>query len=407
MSPEQPNKALEASEKLDQIQAKLAEKAQADIEENTPEEETEVAHVLARGLRFRDWALHIALILLSLMLEGAMSLAFLDRMIPIEAAIATHGGVLVIQGLSVWLAYRRGYDMLFLIMLFLFTLGMGPFGPTICLLAFLLFARFSKESKSFAEWFAALFPDEEMDETEALFQRILSGRDDLSDKGGMMTFQDVFIVGTMAQKRLALTKIAQHFRKDFAPALRQALEDENNAIRVQAATVAARIEQGFVVDLVRLTNRYKARPEDPDVLLQLAQQTDNYAYSGILDGERLTEMVELTVFYYQEYLKLIPDDFKTRFVLGRLLLQTGKSEEALQHFWSCILEGGMDQLNVQVWLLQAFFQLGRFEEIHDYVHLYPMPEDKESLPASMRANFDLMEFWKEGMETENLKINTT
>ncbi|MDT8445673.1 MAG: hypothetical protein RRB13_02095 [bacterium] len=361
-------------------------------------------NLLALRLRKRDWALHLGLILPALAVEWIASLSFLDRIISLQNLLWVHGAVVaVILGVFLW-TQKHDYDPIFLLLLLIFTASMGPFGPMIILLSFIVFWRYSKERRSFADWFASLFPEEDLDETEELFQRILSGRDDLSEKGGIMSFQDVFVVGTLAQKRLALTKIAKHFRKDFAPALRMALTDESNAIRVQAATVAARIEQSFVSDLMRLTQQHKKQPTDAEVLLQLARQTDNYSYSGILDGERLEDMIQLTITYYQGYLELRPEDYQTRFILGRILLHHNQAEEAQNAFWACINEGGMDQPSVHVWYLQALFQLRDFWAIHEYMENYQMPVVEPGSMASLAAEFGLLEFWKKGASAKELKL---
>lgn len=357
---------------------------------------------LSSGLRFKDWLIQLGLIFPTIFAEVVLVILMAKGEFSLVGVGALHFGLLGILVAFSWWLHKIGYDIRFVFLLTLLTLGFGPIGPIASLVSFLAFAQYSRTNISFAEWFATLFPEEEDDETEDLLKRILSGQDDLSSKQGMMSFQDIFIRGTVTQKRQALAKISKFFRREFAPALRLALKDESNAIRVQAATVSARIEQDFMSKLMELTEAYHQAPTDKEVILKLARQTDDYAYSGILEGSRETDMFNDAIKYYQAYLDLSPEAYNVKFTLGRMYLQAGESEKARDYMLSCIEDGGMDQPNVILWYLQCLFQLSQYVQIHQALDHYA--DKLETDAKAAQKAIETMRFWKNGIDVADLTV---
>jgi len=369
------------------------------------EEEDPRPKNISESLDLQDWLWHLGLILFALGLETLGVVWFEDQTIPFAGLAGIHGLVISLLCLIVWWLHKVQYDVKFLMFLTLMVIGLGPFGAFCNLVAFLSFSRLILVKHSFAEWFGSLFPEPEDDDVQDLFHRILSGQDDFSQKQSMMSFQDVFVVGTMPQKRLALTKIAKHFRKEFAPALKLALTDESNAIRVQAATVAARIEQGFVARLVELTKAHKEDPQNAPLLLELARQADNYAYSGILVESRYDDMLLLAVDYYKKYVELRPQDYKVQFTLGRMCLQADQPALARDLIYRCLTEGSMDWQNIRLWYVQALFQLGAYQEVHDY--LGQLSKTAASDTRDTEAISQILELWRTGIEPSLLSLRQT
>ena len=60
-------------------------------------------------------------------------------------------------------------------------------------------------------------------------------------------------------------EISRYYKREFAPALMKALHDSNNAIRVQAATVIAKLEQEYMSSFMKLSRQLQADPEDMEV----------------------------------------------------------------------------------------------------------------------------------------------
>ncbi|OGG96301.1 MAG: hypothetical protein A2527_02310 [Candidatus Lambdaproteobacteria bacterium RIFOXYD2_FULL_50_16] len=368
-----------------------------------PEEEEVPLKNLSEGVTFLDWALHLGLCIVIFALEYWVISSLVDDVLSPAICIFIHLLLCALLFGLVRFLYLRTYDIKYLLMISIFTFGMGPFGPVICVMSFVAFRYFIGQRMSFAEWFETMFPDEEHSESEEVFHRIVTGQDDFSRKDGMMSFNEVFIVGTIAEKRNALTKIAKHFRREFAPALRAALEDETNSIRVQAATVTARIEQGYMTDLMRLTKKHDDDPEDADALLALAKQADSYVFSGILDDSRKKDMLVLAVGYYRSYLELRPDDYKIRFTMARLELQAGMWEAARDDFWHCIKEGGMDRPNIRIWHLQTLFQLGQIREMHRILAEYKLPV--EAPDQFNKSSTDIIASWQKGLDPKLLLMD--
>src|SRR5687767_8233166 len=110
----------------------------------------------------------------------------------------------------------------------------GPIGAIGTMLAIVLTVFHRRKESSFEDWYEALFPEAIVDFDAGLMARIRS-----NEKGegqGVAAFADILAFGTVAQKRELITLITKHFEPRFAGALKMALDDSNNATRVQAAS---------------------------------------------------------------------------------------------------------------------------------------------------------------------------
>ena len=77
------------------------------------------------------------------------------------------------------------------------------------------------------------------------YDSIVAGRE-LSGRSAWRSFRDILALGSFEDKQAALAILTRRFTPPLAPALRLALNDPDAAIRVQAATAAARIEDLFL-----------------------------------------------------------------------------------------------------------------------------------------------------------------
>ncbi len=177
------------------------------------------------------------------------------------------------------------------------------------------------------------------------------------------SFSDVMSQGSIQSKQAVIALIATQFNPQFAPALRQALNDAEPAIRVQAATAVARIEADFMQKSIKLNDQYLQDPSDTSTLLALAQHFDRYAFSGLLDPERTMSTRSDALNLYRRYASIFQNDSGVVHEIVRLLVRLGHFQEAIS---AIDTSKASNQLNISLlsWYAEALFKLQRFDELH-------------------------------------------
>lgn len=334
--------------------------------------------------------------------EWVIVIAYLEQLLSLVECVFVHFGVVFV--LIVWMVLLKtiNEDFRLVALILLMTTATGPFGSFISILMLIFYFLFSKSDISFLQWLTAMFPEENIEKSVELYQRLSAGWDDFSDKQRIMTFLDAISLGTIQQKREALSKISRYYRREFAPALMNALHDSNNAIRVQAATVISKFEQEYTSRYMLLSKQHQADPENMSILLKLAQQADAYAYSGILDWEREESFQQIAASKYKAYLDKEAGDIQTQFALGRLYIHLRKPDQALEKLKQFIEPDQKLPLNLVMWLVENLYQLQKYDEIRQLVKQY----EKE---ATSNTNYPLiikntLQFWGRGIPEDKLVI---
>ena len=278
-------------------------------------------------------------------------------------ALAVHAGAVAVLGLWVWSVNRRKRDLRLPYLLVGCAALSGPFGACGTVLCAALFAIFRRKTTSFEAWYAALFPEQKTESARALFQEIVAGgNDDEASARSIASFTDILAYGTFDQKQALLALIAAYFKPAFAPALKAALAHEEPAIRVQAATAVAQIEQRFVRRSVDLEQEMARRPGDAPLIGAAARHYDDYAFTGLLDADRQDENRTRALALYTAALERMPDNGTLELAKGRLLVRLGRHEEA-----SALLarsaEGGRLPPTGTIWYLECLFQMRAFDRL--------------------------------------------
>jgi hypothetical protein len=276
--------------------------------------------------------------------------------------LAAHIGVCT--ALAWWL-HRRAHDaMRYDLLLLVTTCAFGPFGPTGVLCAALLERYHARHAIDVEQWHAALFPKGEVDANAALWRRIGQRASDRPAEQRVTPFLDVLTFGSVPQRQAIIAIIAQQFDPAFAPALRAALRDEHNVVRVQAATAIARLENQFLERSLELEAAVRKTPDDADAVLALATHHDNQAFTGLLDSTREQECRVKAVTGYQRYLQQRPDDLTTQFRLARLQLRRGEIADATPRLRQLARRG---HGTARYWLMESLFAEGRYAELRAVV----------------------------------------
>ncbi|MBI1207868.1 MAG: hypothetical protein GC191_11335 [Azospirillum sp.] len=295
---------------------------------------------------------------LALVLFGAV-----DPPLEIEPAIlaaAGHLGVAAGLGRWAWTCGARGRDQRLAGLLTLTIAAMGPVGAAATVMTAVLYGVFQNFSTSFREWYLSLFPESEVAPAQALYELIVSGREQ-SHLSAAESFTDIMAVGTTGQKQAVIALVARHFKPVFTPALKLALIDADPSVRVQAATAAARVEHAFVGQWLRLDGTACSHASSLPAQLALARHLDDYAFAGLLDAAREEEVRQQALASYRRCRALAPDDRQVRLSLGRLLLRLDQAAEAAD----CLepLVGADGDRGVLLWYAECLFRLGRFKDL--------------------------------------------
>jgi hypothetical protein len=300
--------------------------------------------------------------IVALIVEGWVVYAVIQDVIGLGTGLLLH---FVVSGLLV-LCYVLFTPLesnhLFMGLLMIMVFPLGPIGAAGAILAMLLWLWFSLFAAPFAEWFQTIFPSPVISAPEAIDEDLRTGRDESAKAYDVEPFMDVIRYGTDDQKRRALGKITSFFSAGFAPALRLALRDESNMIRVQAATAISIIENRFQTKLMKLEKVYeKYGKDDPAAIVALANFHDDYSFTGILDEARERSNRKDAKRLYEEYLHKVPEDGVTRTRYGRLLLRLGELQDAIRQFEKATQEH-VTATRV-AWLAEAYYRIGDYDNL--------------------------------------------
>lgn len=220
-------------------------------------------------------------------LDVGLIQAILSDGMAVEFAVAAHSGVvLTLAALSVLLLGRAALSDLTRLLLLLLA---GPIGGP-AMLAGMIVARLLPEPKRDA---TRRDPVAEQTLSERLLDDIRQDRRRRQRQGGgpvPMTWTVAF--GTDAQRHALLGVIARRFTPEMRPALDMALASPEAALRVQSASVYAKLRDDFARRAAELTARHE-RPGAGSPSAALLAETRAVARSGFLEEGRRVRLEAL------------------------------------------------------------------------------------------------------------------
>ncbi len=299
--------------------------------------------------------------IIALIIEIYLVRGVLNEAISLTFAIACH--VIVSALCFIAAVFLRPFptNQLFMMALALGTFAAGPFGAGGVITCCLLTLWYRQLSTPFTEWFQSIFPSLDLSHPEQVYDDIRTGRDEAPQVYEVESFMDVMRYGTDDQKRRALTKITTAFTPGFAPVLQTALADESNMIRVQAATALSIIENKFEERLIRLQQLHEARPNDPEVIIALANFYDDYSFANVLDHERELENQERARDLYEQHMRSHDSTLPILSRYGRLMLRMGDVNTATHTFEQALsIEPSANSIS---WLAECYFKQRRTDDL--------------------------------------------
>lgn len=281
--------------------------------------------------------------------EGALVLAS-TRGAALAPLLLMHAGLVTALAAALSVAGRWGERHLAL--LWVSTVAFGPVGPPGILVLIALERFYERRASDPEAWHAMLFPSSLVDEHAELWRRVGQRASDRPAEQQVTPFLDVLSFGSVPQRQAVIAIIAQQFHPAFAPALRMALRDEHNVIRVQAATAIARLEHQFLERTLALEAAVRESPGDPDTLLALASHYDDQAFAGLLDPTREYDCRHKAQEGYLRYLEVRPEDHGAQFKLARLELRCGSPGAASARFRALVERG---DTSAGLWLMESLY----------------------------------------------------
>lgn len=304
--------------------------------------------------------------------------------------VLIHLAISVVVSLIAYGQYKAGVDVQHLALLAIVSSTTGIFGAVGSLFGFLFTVVFRTRSHNFVEWYSLIFPKDLPSESQTIYDSIIEGLDENPSSYSVMPFADVMKLGSENQKRRALAKMTSRFSPRFAPAFKSALNDNNNTIRVQAATAIAKVEREFASKLNRIEQARAIMPSDPMLTLALAKFYDDYAFTGVLDGELEKINRERAINAYKSYLQQDPNSQEAWVAVGRLLYRDHQWEAASEWFRNA-LDRGWKMNTMILWYFECLFRLGQHRDLRRAILEYGRGiTGQEELPRDVR---DAVTLW--------------
>lgn len=294
--------------------------------------------------------------------------------------------------LFVYLSSHMEWDLRFPLLLTILVATLGPLGAVIFLMTLVLFQVYSRTAQTIKDLLSSLVPKFHSDPAKDVYERIVYGLEDFEPDVTPLPFMDVITFGTDKQKRLAIEKILRYFHPLFSPALATALQDENNGIRVLAATAVATLDKLYFDKYLALEKKYHLSPDNLKTILAFAQHCDDYAVtSEILDEDKSKQMISHAIEAYERCYKMDPKDLKVAGLLGRLYVKDNRHIAAKKHLEGVLVNSSIKvPVEIYKWYMCALYQLEEYSQLRRFA--------TDSLPASKTSRFtqelkELIHLW--------------
>jgi len=298
--------------------------------------------------------------------------------------ILLHIVVAVVTLVMTYGQYQRGMDVQHLGALAIVSATTGIFGTLGALVGFVAYVIFRQKSQHFTDWYESIFPTDNVSDAQRIFDEILEGIDEHPTMYNVMSFTDVMRLGSEDQKRRALARMTTRFHPRLSPPFKIALKDPSNAIRVQAATAIAKLERNFMQVLERIEEARVREPHNHQLLYALARFYDDYAFTGILDGELEKQNRKRALESYKAYLQHDPNHADAWVAVGRILYRSGQHEEAAEWLQQAI-DKGIKVKTMYLWYFESLFRMRKFEALRKAANTHGRDAlSHEDLPHHVR-----------------------
>lgn len=228
----------------------------------------------------------IAPVIWLLFVQSILFGSFVSQRLDVAAYLVCHVGICLLTGILGWRWARRSAAgeacgrIAIVIQLVALTGLAGPFGTVSAMGLFMPRSVFGGRD------LAASVRRPELAPRERMHAQILDHRLRLRDAHAIRPLLDVVIEGTRREKLDALSLISRHYAPGLSAALTRALHDQDNSVRVLAATAAARLHGVYTKRIGAFQTNAEAEPHQPQRWHDLGQARLAYGISGLLEASR-------------------------------------------------------------------------------------------------------------------------
>ena len=336
------------------------------------------------GTRLYAW-ITAAIVLAAELTLAQLAVSGGDDRIPVLVVI--HVVLAGVSGaIASWL-YRRGEHSPIFLLFVVSVIALGPIGAAGSTIAALLHSVFVRRAIPFERWYASLFPGAEHDQVRALYATIALRGAGPGARSTAAPFTDILALGTVKQKQTVITLITDNFIPAFSIALRRALNDAEPAIRVQAASAAARIENQFLVRSMAIAESRAAPRDEPERLLNLARLYDEYVQTGLMDETRANATRQQALELYEVVLSRGVQDPSIVESLARLLIELGRADEAVIRLEAWIAKARSTGLLARY--IEGLFALRRYDQMRKVCIGFVDELSTADLPDGVRESISL------------------
>lgn len=314
-----------------------------------------------------------------LIFEIAIFLLFLNGHISLFLALAAH--FLVVALCLFFNILKWGGRPFYLTTLFTGTLG--PIGAAMVILSIALYSVYLMTSESVYALIRELMPEIEKSEADILQNRIRTGMEGGASDIEIIPLKEVMLFGTKKQKLIAIENILKYYRPEFISALKLAIVDESNSVRVLAATAISSLEDQFYKRLSQCQKSYNDRPGDPEAVLELANEMREYSRFDVFEAERLKEFKKSALQKYEEYLEYVPNDFAVHYQVAELHLEMGSYKEAQEKIHHLIETNHLTNSEGFFKLMEIYFREGNYGKLREFAaeHFTEIMKSTEEDPS--------------------------
>lgn len=297
--------------------------------------------------------------------------------------------------LLLWAGLRKLADRRFAITFAISTTIMGPFGALGTLLSFVAWLLSPHSRGDADDWYDLLFPEWEHTPEELIYQDVRMKKRSIMNNldTDVAPLSDVFENGTIDERVEVIAYLARNYRPHFNDALKKALNNDEPAIRVQAAAIAARVESEHREEIDKLEKQVKAKPDDQKAQEGLASAYDRYALSGMLADVTAYDVRDKALQIYRRLHESDPNDSAYRLALIRLYLRNDEPANALALIDYQAMGVENIPLKLLPWAIDAFYQTARFDELRDTARYWGPRLSSEDHPISL---IQALKFWGGG-----------
>jgi tetratricopeptide (TPR) repeat protein len=292
--------------------------------------------------------------------------AFIEGALSFYSALSLHLLLIVFCIGLIFLYFKIGWGIRFLIITTLFLALMGPFGAAMSFAIIILYGGYALVVDPASELMKTLMPSIIKTKSSAVYDRIHYGLDIYDVTADPVSIHEVIKFGSVTQKIKAIEKMLRFYHPEFISVLQLALADPNHSVRIMAATAILSLEDRFHKLYVALEKKYSDNPNDPESILALADHCYEYAHATVFDEVLLDKMKHLAIEKYLEYLSLRPNDVQAGMKLAQMFYDLGDFEAAEDVAEK--LAGTDESLTADVFLLlmRIYYEKKEYGKIHRF-----------------------------------------